>query len=234
MFFDSNFQNQVVQHDATLIKEFLRNPDSTALVSFPRTGSHWLRFLMELYFNQPLLTRSFYHKLAENPSDFLLYHTHDLNLEFNHETVLYLYRQPVEVIYSQLRYHGQIASDNVEEYFFYWLEKYTAHLEKWIIEEHNTKKKLVIRYKDLRSNATKLFRKICEFYNQPFNPNIFQKIYDFVSKKEVNSKTQHDKQVVKINLEYAISREGFETRYSDLLRNWLDANFALDFEELFE
>ena len=42
--------NSVGITNQDLINEYINKPDFTFLISFPRTGSHWLRNIMELYF----------------------------------------------------------------------------------------------------------------------------------------------------------------------------------------
>ena len=60
-----------------VVDAFVADPENTFLVSFPRTGSHWLRMLMELYFQRPSLVRVFY---FNERADYMCYHTHDLDL----------------------------------------------------------------------------------------------------------------------------------------------------------
>ena len=55
-----------------IVNKFISDPDFPFLVSFSRTGSHWLRNIMELYFEKPSLVRAFYYK---NAKDFTCYHT---------------------------------------------------------------------------------------------------------------------------------------------------------------
>ena len=93
--------------DQTIIDKFIANPDNTFLVSFPRTGSHWLRMLTELYFGRPSLVRVFYYSERQ---DFLMLHAHDLELDVERLRVIYLYRHPVETIFSQLYYLLQCQS----------------------------------------------------------------------------------------------------------------------------
>jgi len=91
-----------------VIRSFVKNPENTFLVSFPRTGSHYLRMLMEVYFERPSLTRVFYFPEKKN---YLTLHTHDLDLEVKHPTVIYLYRDPVDTVYSQLKYQQADVHD---------------------------------------------------------------------------------------------------------------------------
>jgi hypothetical protein len=87
--------------DQSLIKRFTDNPDFRYLISFPRTGSHGLRMLMELYFEKPALVRAFYFKQS---TEFTCYHSHDIDLESDRRNVLYLYRHPVATVFSQMEY----------------------------------------------------------------------------------------------------------------------------------
>ncbi len=43
-------------HNDQFVVDYLRsNPDLPYLISYPRTGSHWLRLVMEEYFDKPSL-----------------------------------------------------------------------------------------------------------------------------------------------------------------------------------
>ena len=80
--------------DKLFLAKVLSDPDFPFLISFPRTGSHWLRMLMELYFEQPSLVRVFYYKDNDN---YLCYHHHDEDLKLvDKKNVIYLYRDPVD------------------------------------------------------------------------------------------------------------------------------------------
>src|SRR5664280_1077746 len=105
-----NKDGSVSVNDQALIDACLSNPDFSFLVSFPRTGSHWLRMIMELYFKKPSLVRIFYFKDAQ---EFTCYHRHDEELDIERRNVLYLYRNPVDTIYSQLGYYKEDV-DNEE------------------------------------------------------------------------------------------------------------------------
>jgi hypothetical protein len=93
--------------EPSIIEAFIENPDSPFLVSFPRTGSHWLRLIMELYFGRPSLVRVFYYP---ERTDYLTLHTHDIDLDIERRNVIYLYRDPVDTVYSQLNYYKESPS----------------------------------------------------------------------------------------------------------------------------
>ena len=115
------------------IARFDQEEKNTYLVSFPRTGSHWLRIIMELYYERPLLTRTFH---FPNRRDYLLLHTHDMCLQIVRNDVIYLYRHPVDTIYSQLRYYQEPAHERLR--ILHWTQRYACHLAKWLVCERFT------------------------------------------------------------------------------------------------
>ena len=104
-----------------VIDDFRNDPQFPFLISFPRTGSHWLRMMLEQYSNRPLLIRSFF----EHPNkDYLLLHSHDMQLSEKRKNVLYLYRKPIDVVYSQLNFYQQdIHNLNL---VLYWTNQYLS------------------------------------------------------------------------------------------------------------
>ncbi|MEL6926389.1 MAG: hypothetical protein AAFO94_20265, partial [Bacteroidota bacterium] len=122
------------------IARIIADPEFPYLISFPRTGSHWLRMLMELYFDKPSLALAFYNKEA---TEFTCYHRHDESLDIQGiRNVIYLYRDPVETIYSQMNYHKEPVDDAQRQQ--YWSDLYGRHLQKWLFNETFTKKKLIL------------------------------------------------------------------------------------------
>jgi hypothetical protein len=200
--------NSVSIADARLINSFTRDPDFPYFVSFPRTGSHWLRMVMEFYFKKPSLVRAFYYKDA---TDFTCYHTHDINLDLRRENVIYLYRNPVETVYSQLSYHKENPDDDYKRQ--YWTELYARHLSKWLMHDDFTKKKTVITYEGMKSNMSREIRKISRHLNQEFDPQCLALAEAQVSKAKLKKKTRHDGQVVNMSDSYQAGREIFAARY---------------------
>ena len=192
------------------ISKFTSNLDNTFLVSFPRTGSHWLRMLMELYFERPSLTRVFY---FFDRDDYLTSHTHDMDLDVERSHVIYLYRNPVETIYSQLRYYDEDIDDI--ERIEYWSQIYAQHLGRWLLFENFTKKKTIIKYDRLKDDRYNEFRKVCDHFNTAFDPERFDRVAAKVSKEKVKDKTPHDSQVINLNQSYAEARAAFRSKYQE-------------------
>ena len=139
-----------------VVETFVANPDFPFLISFPCTGSHWLRMVMELYFGKPSLVRIFYFKGA---GDFTCYHRHDEDLSIRRSNVIYLYRSPPDTIHSQLNYYQEDTRDR--QRIAYWARCYGAHLAKWLLEETFTTHKTVITYEGMKNSMAGEFKKIC-------------------------------------------------------------------------
>jgi hypothetical protein len=193
-----------MRFDQQLVEAYEKNPNNPFLVSFPRTGSHWLRMMLELYFERPTLVRAFYYPDSD---DFVLRHHHDVELTVRRNNVIYLYREPVETIYSQLRYEKDLLDD--KERIVHWSEIYGQHLDKWLVQENFTTKKTVITYEGLKNNLNETFAKVTAHLGTEFDVVRLQDAAARVTKSEVKSKTQHDEQVIQLDSRYDMSRETF-------------------------
>jgi hypothetical protein len=196
------------------------------LVSFPRTGSHWLRMMIELYFERPQLKLTFYHT---DQDDYLIYHTHDLALDVSRQNVIYLYREPVATIYSQLRY--QKLDINDREWIRYWTELYALHLTKWLCDETFTQRKTIVKYERLQSNPHAEFAKVVAFFGERFDAAMFECCRARISKEEIKRRTTHDPQVINPNSDYASIREQFKNCHGDFVWSVLlrDRSHLLEF-----
>lgn len=191
--------------DKGILEAFSADPNNTYLVSFPRTGSHWLRMLMELYFERPSLVRVFYYP---DRKDYLTLHTHDLNLDVERSHVIYIFRDPVDTIYSQLNYYGQPLDDR--ERVVYWADLYGRHLAKWLHEEQFTTKKTILTYEGMTRNLSAEFLKITCHFNCEFDETRFQTASNKITKEEVKRKTVHDPQVIQLTMGYGENRMRFK------------------------
>ena len=165
---------------------------------------------MELYFEKPALVRVFYYK---NATDFTCYHTHDMDLKLERENVVYLYRNPVDTIYSQLRYYKEDIDDKVRRR--YWVRLYAKHLTKWLIEEDFTKKKAIITYEGMRIDMIKEFTKVVQHFGNDLNLRKLENALLKVNKNELKKKTKHDKQVVNMSSEYQLMKNEFSKKYTE-------------------
>ena len=206
-------ENTINIMDVDLITSFLSNPDFPWLISFSRTGSHWLRMIMELYFEKPSLVEIFVHKDAK---DFTCFHRHDNNLSFvGCRNVIYLYRDPVDTIYSQIKFDKD-DTDNLNLIIF-WAESYGKHLSKWLVDEKFTVKKTTITYEDMKNDMHGTFKKICEHFDEHFDGEKLDNLLKLASKNKLKKITTHTPQVINLSNRYENDREVFRQNYSSMI-----------------
>jgi hypothetical protein len=198
--------------DPAIIDAFTSDPDNTFLVSFPRTGSHWLRMLMELYFGRPSLVRVFFYPERR---DYLTLHTHDLELDLERSSVIYLYRDPVDTVFSQLCYHDEPLDDRAP--IIQWSDLYGRHLDKWLHSERFTIRKTVLTYEGMKRDLATEFAKVLGHFGLSLDKTRLEKAADQVTKDEVRRKTKHDRQVVQSGPDYERARLEFRKKHGALL-----------------
>jgi hypothetical protein len=204
--------NSFVISDREVIKSFTANPANTFLVSFPRTGSHWLRMIMELYFGRPSLTRIFYYP---ERSDYLTLHTHDFDLETKRSHVIYLYRNPVDTMFSQLSYHKEPLDDH--ERITYWSDLYGRHLDKWLQQENFTLHKTILTYEGLKQDLAAEFGKVTSHFGQSLDRTRLENAAAQVTKNELKRQTKDDPQVVQLRSSYQVARQEFHKKQGALV-----------------
>lgn len=199
--------------DRDTLSKYWRDPEFPFLVSFPRTGSHWLRMMSELYFERPTLTRNFFYP---EKSDFLFLHTHDMDLSVERRNVIYLYRQPVPTIFSQLTYHKDDTDDTAA--IIRWTDIYGRHLEKWILIETFTVQKTVLRYDLLRDSMISEFSKLVRHFDKVPDPAKIYRAASLVTKQAVAAKVDSDDpQVIAKQADYGVRRIKFREKFSGLI-----------------
>jgi len=198
--------------DEKAVEGFLEEPSNLALVSYPRTGSHWLRMLMELYFERPVLRRAFYYP---DRTDYLAYHTHDVDLDFQRENVIYLYRDPVDTVYSQLRYHEDPPDSRKR--IAHWADQYGGHLNKWLFQERFTTHKTVLTYEGMKRDLRAEFAKVLAHMGLALDAARLNAAAERVSRDEVKRKTLHDSHVVDLRAAYERERARFRATQSDFV-----------------
>ena len=200
--------------DQKIWDTFLNNLDFPFLVSFPRTGSHWLRNVMELYFEKPSLMRVFFYK---KPINFTCFHIHDQDLLFNEKRrVIYLYREPVATIFSQMNFYEEdlLCIERVE----YWANLYGRHLEKWILHDELSIEKVVLNYEKFQIDFDKEFKKLSDFLKEPFHIDKLNKAKKKSSKDKIKEKVKDDIRVIKDSNDYAEKRSLFIENNSELIK----------------
>lgn len=199
------------------IERFKQDEENIFLISYPRSGSHWLRVLMELYFGRPVLTRVFY---RHDNEDFLLLHDHDLDLDIERKNIVYLKRRPVDVIFSKLFYDKKTGSD---ENVIGYANAYKTYRDKWSKEDF-TEKRLDVTYEKLCYAPKQVLNRLSEYYNQTYDERRAQSAVLAATRDEVARLTSDNRLIAPINVSgYGELRNKFKSRHSDSILEVLHA-----------
>lgn len=196
-------------HHPGAARRWLQNPDNPCLISFPRTGSHWLRMVIERYFDRPLLVRTFFHP---GRRDFLLLHDHDMELQLAPRNVLYLFRGPVDTVFSQLGYYREPLDDPFR--IAHWSMRYALHLSKWLIDRPPPPqvKCTVLRYEDLKADLPAAFRAVCEHLDHPFDEARVRAAAEGITREQVRETARtYNEAVMTVSETYEQQRQRFRS-----------------------
>jgi len=179
-------------------------------VGVSRSGSHWIRLVLEGYLDGKSPISSFIackddiNVLYSRLNDFK--GTHDMQLDFEYDNVIYLYRNPIDCIFSNLKYDGTDFRDKneVDRYLKIWI----AHIQKWIYDEKFTNKKVVLSYEKLKNNFVDEFSKLLSFLNIEINANKIIESKGIYTKSKIRE-IVHDKKVINNDLDYELHRNIF-------------------------
>lgn len=182
-------------------------------VGFPRSGSHWIRIVLEEYTDGKSPISNFLD--AKNETVQQMYSrarrgefkgTHDMELTFDHPYVIYLYRNPIDCIFSHMKYE-KINLNNkkkLDKFLNIWI----AHIYKWHFREQFTKKKVIICYENLVKNFVEEFEKIVQFLNLPIYKNKIIISNNKCTKAKIKQ-IVHDKKVINSEKNYEDERSRF-------------------------
>lgn len=200
--------------------------DKTYLVASPRCGGHWLITMIQSYFSGMNVKNIVF----RNKQNMICHHTHDGRLLEKYEDVIYLYRDPIDKIYSEMSYYnnnihyrGKIHFNrdiNDKEKIILHTKEYAKHMMKWIFDEKFTKKKTIISYDFLVEDLEKEFSKICNHFYNSFDIDD-EKIKNIknITKQDVKKRIYRDSRVVRVEPQYNNNREVFREKNYDLIKN---------------
>lgn len=185
-----------------VVDAYRRDPDFPYLVSWPRTGSHWLRAVMELTFGMPALVRAIYYPDART---FSCIHAHDLDLDLVRRRVIYLHRDPVDTVYSAARYWR--IDHNNHHAVQALAVRYGLHRKKWLDDEEFTTEKAVLTYGQLRDDPVTALSVVGDIIGRPADPAKVRAAVAQATKPEVASRTRYDKSIVSLDRDPEAFRE---------------------------
>ena len=200
------------RHSDRTVQGWLEDPKFPVLISFPRTGSHQLRYMMELYFQEPSLPRIFLYKKAKS---FTCCHMHDLDppnrsAGIERKRAIVLYRDPVATVHSVMNYYGEVEEDM--ERIRHWSSVYRRHLEKWLLDESFTEEKISLRYEELQSEAAPAFQRLCDFFRRDWDPERFDRIARMSAPERIEERTADNPAIIGARKDRLERRRAFAER----------------------
>jgi hypothetical protein len=191
-------------------------PDDTFLVSFPKSGNTWTRFLIAnlMHPEEPVGFENI-HRLVPDPyatakRDFdrmvrpRIIKSHEC-FEPRYPKVMYIVRDPRDVVISQYHYHRKCKK--IED--GYPMDKFVArfvtgdtcphgswgeNVGTWLTARHNDSRFLLLRYEDMVADPRRELARVAAFMNLPADPERVSKAVERSSAEQMRKleKTQAD------------------------------------------
>ena len=195
--------------------------NNVTYVGLSRSGSHWIRLVLEHYMggNSPLSN----FLGSANTNNFRA--THDLQLDFVADYVIYLYRNPIDCIYSNLKYDEIDTNVDCISKIDYYLDIWISHIQKWIYDENFTKDKVILCYEKLKNDFNNEFSKLLIFLNLQVNTEKIEEGNNIYTKSKIK-KIVRDDRVINNELNYEIDRELFTQKYKNYIYDKLPINHS--------
>ena len=238
------------ENDSTYSFWWKRIHEGPLFISYPRSGAHWINAVMELFFDKPRLPKRRATFLDPDRNDWGWFHDHDtiaftdltIDIESLECGALYLYRNPVDVVFSWIIYNfnrGQSLSllpkKRLEEYIVAVSQQYRDHLIKWLIEapkKIDDKLYAAVRYENFKEDRIKEFRKIQAYmtgntldavmeFTQPELIERMEMCFDIVTPVELSKRRTEWKTLSDFMLtdQYKEERANFTKTYEDVINS---------------
>lgn len=195
--------------------------DYPIFISYPRCGAHYINYMMEVYFNRPRLRISHAFR-GQGREDYMWVHDHDIFTKNKKDIVLYLYRDPLDVVFSQVYYNHQ--QEESEEDVREIVNQYRNHLYYYLLDK-KVRSDQYIRYENIvdESKFEDEFKKICDAFSQPFDSERALEIKRDTTKDRIKKVVDlvhvpnEAKRVLNLSDEYSEYKSKWKEKYSGLI-----------------
>src|ERR1035438_8185136 len=192
-------------------------PDDIFLVSFPKSGNTWTRFLLaNLRFPNEPATWANINRLIPDPSgtakrDFdrmarpRIIKSHEC-FDPRYPRVVYIVRDPRDVVLSQYHYHRKLRKIEDDSPLETFVTRFLAgetcphgswgqNIATWLYTSEESPRFLLLRYEDLIADTAKELAKVANFLEFPAGPELIAQAVERSSADRMRSmeKAQTDK-----------------------------------------
>lgn len=199
-------------------RELLILPDDVFLVSFPKSGNTWARFLIaNLVHPDVTVTFANIHALIPDPagtasrifdrmSGLRIIKSHEC-FEPRYPRAIYIVRDPRDVVVSQYHYHRKrklIEDDSPIEKFVarFLAGKTCAHgswaenVSTWLVARRDDPRFLLLRYEEMVSDTPRELAKIASFLGISASP---QRLSEAAARSSANQMREMEKKQAHLN-----------------------------------
>jgi len=194
--------------------------DSPYLVGFPRSGNHYVSVCLEKYTDNrsPI---SNYRGLAGRSLMVYRIHagefrsTHDLNMDARFRNVVFLYRDPVDTLYSYCRYMNILPNEvRIRQEADFW----ASHTMKWMFTETYSRRKVILCYDRLLADFCSEFGRLLDFFGIPKDEERMRHLQQSTPKEEIKALVDRkDGRVINVTKEYRVEKAEFVRTFGEII-----------------
>lgn len=194
--------------------------DIPYLVGFPRSGNHYVSVCLEKYTdNQSPISN--YRGLAGRSLTVYRIHagefrgTHDLNMDARFRNVIFLYRNPVDTLYSYCRYMNILPD---EEHIGQEADFWVNHTMKWMFTETYSRRKVILCYERLLADFCCEFGRLLDFFGIGKDEERMRQIRQSTTKEEIKALVDRkDDKVINVTKEYGMAKKEFVETFGPII-----------------
>lgn len=201
-------------------------PNLPILVSYPRSGVHWIQAMMEVYFDRPRGPRQnggITWRPQREDEEFMWIHTHDRGqLVPTDRKCLFLLRDPIACIYSFLAVEGNRADEST---IARECHEFSRLFQKWVINDNAED---VIRYEDIVRDPLQGIADISRHHSARFDKERAAHAVELCTKKAIIDKgSKQPKALAKfhspslLDKHYDDSRDVFRIHWLDYIKRFI-------------
>lgn len=203
-------------------------------ISYPRTGCHWINCVMELYFDRPRLREKRFTFLDKSRNDWMWFHDHDIWCKLKpHPDVLYMYRDPVDTVFSFLMYqqferHKQYELQYSDTRVRAELDLYINHLKKYLVTP-NTCARTHVRHENFKSDPASEFRKVVDHFSDEWDEDRCLECFEQVTKDKIARVNKPAMNKFMLGKRYRKLRRDFRGKWGDRFDERVNNEGLVDF-----